>query len=696
MMRSRPENRRLVQATTLFLASVGVFAWAVSALVTSDEVRGLLWPNDINLWLATLLGGTAEVNAAGVRTPSVTLLPVFLRVFSISGVAIAAAWFRCRRLGQPQRNLRIANALMTSSYALLIGSAWWLVWLVGSIGAAGVLQFAAGVLPLWLMLSIAFTVWAWLDALLFVPTGKPDVAQLSGSTAFSLMVMFAAAWAAVSFWMNYRLYENLLIPHGDSAMYEEHLWNVWHGKGFRSYLDQGLFLGEHIQVIHLLLLPLHRLWPSHLLLEMAESVALASCSIPIYCIAKRHSKNATAAAMLGVAWLFFFPMHFLDIAIDQKTFRPIVLGLPFLFWLIDLVGRRRFVLAALCLVLALSAKEDMALITFPLMLVMGMLAFRRRHKIVESGEEQSGEPRRPLETDRKAEWWCFGMAAFSVLYLLAAVLVVIPAFRAGAAVHYSRYFGDLGRSPRELLQTTITHPAKVLAQIFSLRTLLYAVTFLGPLAFLPLRRVFLLAAGVLTVVMLSLIQLGDGSLPPIPYHHFHAPLLPVLFWAAAVALSRVRNGSAASAALLVLLCCLFTSLPASTTPLGLTFWSTESPFSRTALYTLSDRAMLERAAMADRVVEQIPPTARVASTDYIHTRLTHCERSYDYSGYVRAVNNYQKGVPPDTDYIVIDTGHRYSEIRRPEDVPELQADDPEWRLMPDTTNGHFLVLERRR
>ena len=106
--------------------------------------------------------------------------------------------------------------------------------------------------------------------------------------------------------------------------------------------------------------------------------------------------------------------------------------------------------------------------------------------------------------------------------------------------------------------------------------------------------------------------------------------------------------------------------------------------------------MLERAAMADRVVEQIPPTARVASTDYIHTRLTHCQRSYDYSGYVRAVNNYQKGVPPDTDYIVIDTGHRYSEIRRPEDVPELQADDPEWLLLPDTTNGHFLVLERRK
>lgn len=46
--------------------------------------------------------------------------------------------------------------------------------------------------------------------------------------------------------MNWQLYQGLLVPHGDSAMHEEHLWNITHGRGFRSYLDQGLFLGEHI------------------------------------------------------------------------------------------------------------------------------------------------------------------------------------------------------------------------------------------------------------------------------------------------------------------------------------------------------------------------------------------------------------------------------------------------------------------
>ena len=99
--------------------------------------------------------------------------------------------------------------------------------------------------------------------------------------------------------------------------------------------------------------------------------------------------------------------------------------------------------------------------------------------------------------------------------------------------------------------------------------------------------------------------------------------------------------------------------------------------------------------MALIVQQQIPLSARVASTDYIHTRLTHCERSYDYSDYPRAVNNYQPGVPEDTDFIVIDTTHWHSTYRVPEEIPELRDSPETWELMPDTTEGYFVILRRR-
>jgi uncharacterized membrane protein len=395
-------------------------------------------------------------------------------------------------------------------------------------------------------------------------------------------------------------------------------------------------------------------------------------------------------------------MHYLDIAIDQKSFRPICLGLPFLFWMIDLAERRKLIAASVCLLLTLSAKEDFALITFPVAVVLA-ITLRKDHLDTEDS----------LRSQSNAFRWAVAAAAFSIVYLLLTVLVIIPAFRSGDVVHYSRYFGDLGNSPSDLIKTALTEPGRVLSQLLSARTLIYMAVFTVPLALLPLRRPLKLAGGLLTFTMLALLQFdtgGNESLPPVPFHHFHAPLLPVLFWACAAALnsckadhrdsSAVRFGlrrylprfaTARSKAQVILLCCVCTSITGSLTPAGASFWSAESHFGWRSLYRPG-----KRAAMALIALSQIPQDARVASTDYIHTRLTHCERSYDYSQYRRAVNDYQQGVPEDTDFIVIDTSHHYSWIHRPEDVPELTSAPDQWKLLPDQTDGYFIILQRQR
>ena len=364
--------------------------------------------------------------------------------------------------------------------------------------------------------------------------------------------------------------------------------------------------------------------------------------------------------------------------------------------MIQSAERARFLRASICLLIALTAKEDVALITGPIAAVFALT---------------SGS----AEYTRAARRWGIAAAVFSLAWLLTSVLVVIPAFRSGDVVHYSRYFGDLGNSPEELMRTAVTEPGRVLAWILSGRTLQYLVVLAAPFCFLIFRSPLRLAAGLLTFLMLSLIQLGtdpvEGGMPPVPYHHFHAPLLVVLFWAAAVALSTrtpvndkitsrpLMPASARSAALLILCCCVATGLTGSLFPTGTTFWSESSNYGSHALYfprpdRPTESRLIERANMAKRVVEIIPDTARVASTDFIHTRLTHRDRSYDYSDYDRVVNAPGKRVPADTEYIVIDTGHRYSPIRTPEQVPEL-GESRDWIILPDETDGLFLVLKRR-
>jgi cellulose biosynthesis protein BcsQ len=79
---------------------------------------------------------------------------------------------------------------------------------------------------------------------------------------------------------------------------------------------------------------------------------------------------------LSLAWLLFFPMHYLDIAIDLKTLRPSCYGMPFLFFGIELAERRRTVPAGFCLLTALLTQEDFALITGSIGLIFFLREFR--------------------------------------------------------------------------------------------------------------------------------------------------------------------------------------------------------------------------------------------------------------------------------------------------------------------------------
>ena len=124
-------------------------------------------------------------------------------------------------------------------------------------------------------------------------------------------------------------------------------------------------------------------------------------------------------------------------------------------------------------------------------------------------------------------------------------------------------------------------------------------------------------------------------------------------------------------------------------PFGLFFWDANASTSLWKLYAHDPRA-----DHFPKVLAQIPPKARVASTDFVHPRFTHHERSYDYSHYRRRIAGYEDKVPDDTDFIVIDTRHPYSDLKSPDQVRELKDHPDVWELLPDKTDGYFIVLRR--
>ena len=522
--------------------------------------------------------------------------------------------------------------------------------------------------------------------------------------------------------MNWQLYHGLWIPHGDSAMYEEHLWNVTHGKGFRSYLDQGLFWGEHVQFFHLFLIPIHWAWPSLLPLEFLETLALGIGVIPIYRMVNRSTSNRHVALLVSISYLLYFPLQFLDIAIDLKTFRPISFGVPLMLFGLERMEQREYKSMLICFLFALTTKEDYALVLSPLGLWMMIQSFR--YPVTGSKiEPRMGVSRKENSVKQRDRYWGLGLCLGSFFYLVLVTRVIIPYFRSGEEVHYARYFSQFGSSLPEIVKNLLGKPGLLFSQLGTSRTLLYGIAVLLPLGFAPL---FSFSRFLVSVPLLVLLCLNEIATDP--RHHFHAPLVPMLFWALAWGLPRYSHWFArlgvmryfsrkysssllkrsiwsespgsgkvvnrpelklAGTILLALSCS--TGLFFSLSPLGITFWDKGSRWYWKSLYVPGVRSR-----EFPKVFEQIPLASRVASTDFVHPRFTHHERSYDYSQYKRRVSNYELTVPPDTDFIVIDTTHPYSEIHLPEDVKEFRQHPEAWELLSDRTGGVFILLKRRK
>jgi len=693
-------NDRLIGATACLLFGTAAVALNLQTVLGAETTATTLMSR--GLWQRTVLalGGTLSQLKDGRLVADLDLVNLFLPTLVVACLCwIGGASFIAGRTKQP-----LSRSLATW------GVRGWLWWCVpGAWEILRLIAFATGLESIESLLLATPNLWVslmlagWLATFAALSTRPSASSEQPQRTAEGYRVA-GIVWVAAGLYvlvftaMNWQLYRGLLVPHGDSAMYEEHLWNLTHGKGFRSYLDQGLFLGEHVQVIHLLLIPLYVIWPSHLLLELCESLCLASGAVPLFWMARRHTGSDRAAALLAVAYLLYFPMQFLDVAIDLKTFRPTSFGVPAMLFAIDRMERGRY--RAMCVfgLLALAAKEDYAAIIVPLGVWMAC--------------------RKSPESSRSRR---FGLclAVFGLLYLATVIVMVIPAFRQGADVHYVRYFGELGDSPGDIVRSLATQPALVLGKLFSIRSAIYALMLLVPLGCLGLLAPgrLLTAAPLFAVLCLLEFSTGPGAAsgqPIIPYHHFHAPLVPLLCWAAAAGLGNVgavwvavtgkrhrENLSEAAtaqqaraaarlwSARFVCASALATGFFSSLSPLGLSFWDSSSEWYWRDLYVPGRRAEL-----FTKVFQLIGPDARVAATDFVHPRFTHHERSYDYSNYPRAVNNGKPGAPPDTDYIVIDTQHRYSKIKSPDQVPEFREHPQRWELLPDETDGYFIVLKR--
>lgn len=439
--------------------------------------------------------------------------------------------------------------------------------------------------------------------------GIAEKLTVSDWAAILLLVTYVTAFS----WMSIRQHEAFHTNALDLAKFDQAIWNTAQGRPFKITLIQDSVIESHFSPILAVFAPLYWIWPNIRLLFIIQAICLGGAGLFLYWFFRDSTPWQGLA--LYTAYLMHPALH----QVNLFEFRRITAAVFATSLALYCLFKRRYPGMVWGLAVALLSKENTAFVAVGAGLYL-MLA----HKRVKVG---------------------LSVLFVGLAWLVLVPLVVLPALSArhlpsnGGYSLAGKYFSYLGDSPGQMLRTVLRNPAAPLA--FALRPDRLAAVFdlLWPAAFL-----FLLAPD---IAALSLPFLGylltsesesmgqlDGWYPAI--------ILPLLFWATAIGLSRLRSHwrQAASAGLLV------------SSFIGYATLSDIRParWSDLERFKVTDHQQQVKVAL-----EQLPAEAAVAAQDPLVPHLSHREQIYLFPW-------IPKGIQPE--YIVLDRELRTYPVKR--------------------------------
>lgn len=224
-------------------------------------------------------------------------------------------------------------------------------------------------------------------------------------------------------------------------------------------LERGTLLSHfaiHISPIYYLLLPGYLIFPCPEYLQIMQAVVIASGVIPFYLIC-RHYQLSNKIIICLVTAFFFFPALSSGCYYDLHENCFLV---PLLMWFFYSAEKRKIPLFYLFGILTLFVKEDAFIYV-----IFACIYFIIGKKIYYHGTL---------------------MMILSAMYFgMALLLLYLQGY--GAMVNrFDNFMAVKNGSLIDVLKTVFVNPALVISESFEIEKLLYAITMLGTLGFLPL------------------------------------------------------------------------------------------------------------------------------------------------------------------------------------------------------------------
>jgi uncharacterized membrane protein len=405
----------------------------------------------------------------------------------------------------------------------------------------------------------------------------------------------------------------------DLAVFDQVLWNTIHGRFMESTLslarcDPHSFFGDHFSPALLLIVPAYMLFPRPETLIVVQTIALALGVWPVYLLARRFLPSTGERLVWVAAYVLSAPLSFVAL----YDFHEITLAVAPLGFAMYFLATRRTVPMILSLLVALLAKEEVAVIGVGFGVA---LALQRR-------------------------WWPSAIVIVgSVVAFLVTLKVIIPAFADGAPYQYLWRYSELGSNEAEIARTLLLDPLRVLSVLGEGEVgskVVFVLSLFAPGLGLALRSRWALVTSLPTLGYLMLSNYaGFHTL----HNQYGAPVIPLALGASILGMAglsdrwrrRFTRGVVASTLFFAFT---FGGLP----------WSIN--FADAFLRGEPDRASSGRPILSRepryepffRAVQAIPADAAVSSRDFFTTQIPQRRFNYNLVGLD----------PCDAQYVILD------------------------------------------
>ena len=110
---------------------------------------------------------------------------------------------------------------------------------------------------------------------------------------FSLMVlaMIAGLHLILTVTLGHHFFSSYSQASYDLGLHLNGIWKLAFADDQYSYIRGANYLGDHLWLINYLILPIFKLFPSHLTLLILQSLSLAGSSLLIFLIAEKTTKH---------------------------------------------------------------------------------------------------------------------------------------------------------------------------------------------------------------------------------------------------------------------------------------------------------------------------------------------------------------------------------------------------------------------